>query len=76
MAANFLLTAEKTSIQWVLDYLTRGNGAGVLDEKAADELSKNHATFGYNSEIKMREELRDRPIVTLLTVILYFNSRT
>lgn len=73
---NFLLTAERTTIDWVVDYLSKGGSDRPLDEKAADELSKHHATFGYDSEVEMRQDLRDAPVTTLLQVIQYFDDRT
>lgn len=73
---NFLLTAERTTIEWVIDYLTKGGSDKPLDEKAADELSKHYSTFGYDSEIKLREDLRDAPVITLLTIALHWDDRT
>jgi 3-hydroxyisobutyrate dehydrogenase-like beta-hydroxyacid dehydrogenase len=77
MANNFLLAAEKTQITEVLDYLDKaGLEKPAIDETATDKLAKNHSTFGYPSEILLREDLRDRPVATLLRIILYLNVRT
>jgi len=73
---NFLLAGERTTLEWVATYLEKGGSDHPLDEKAADELSKHYSTFGYDSEVKMREDLRDAPVTTLLGVILYMDDRT
>lgn len=73
--ANFLLTAERTTFDWLLEYL---NGAGLekpIDEKVVDELSKHHATFGYDSEVKLREDFRDTPFTTLIQIIINLDDR-
>jgi len=59
---------------WVRDYLKNASTDKPVDEKAADELGRLHAKFGYNSEVKFREDMRDAPVTTLLAALVYLND--
>lgn len=67
--------AEKSALEYVRNYLTRASTDRPLDDVSANVLSKYHARFGYDSEIKMREDLRDATTLTLIKVMLYINLR-
>lgn len=79
MGLNFLLAAELRDITQVLA-LVEGPGnkneRPFLSDECYELLVRNFATFGYADGVKLQEDLRDRPIQTLLNLILYFNSRT
>lgn len=64
-----LSTAQKSSLQAVVDYLT-GNFEKPLDDVSANTISKLHVEFGYSSQIAYLEALRDAPHSTLLKSLL------
>jgi hypothetical protein len=71
-----LNTHERTIIEWVLKYQNSPAGAyeKPLDGKSAEELSKIYSRFGYASQIKFLEDLRDAPFSTLLRGMLAINN--
>lgn len=79
MGANFLLANELADITYVINLLA-GPGDSLekpfLGDQAYDILSRNFSTFGYTSQVKLKEDLKDKPVQTLLNIVLYFNSRT
>jgi hypothetical protein len=64
-----LTTAQKTSVQEVIDYLQSGYEKPI-DQWASDRLSNLHAEFGYPSQITFLDGLRDAPHSTLLKSLL------
>ena len=64
-----LSESEKALIQSVIDY-NAGNYEKPLDHQTADRLSTLHAKFGFPSQIKFLEGLRDAPTSTLLQSLL------
>lgn len=64
-----LTTANKALIQQLIDYMA-GEYEKPLDDRVAHDLSTCHAAFGYDSQIKYLEDLRDAPFSTLLKSLL------
>lgn len=62
-----LLTAvQQAVLDFVIDYLRKGNsGRYGLDERAATKFSTLYLVFGYSSQIKFLEALRDEPVLTI-----------
>lgn len=71
--AEFLSADLKATLEWVLTYVS-GNIEKPLDEKVVDELSKHHVELGYDSELKLREDFRDKPASVFIQAILTLND--
>lgn len=41
-----------------------------IDDTVANLISRNHTALGYASEIKLQEDLRDKPFSTLLQLLV------
>lgn len=75
--ANVLTQQAIDDISYVVDYITRsGNGLErpFLDDKCYELLGRNYAAFDYDSQHEFLEDLRTRPHVTLLNVILFLSE--
>jgi len=69
MSCTPLTDAERARIQFVITYFQQ-NYEKPIDQLAADALKGLHDRFGYSSEIKLLEALRDSPHTALLQGML------
>lgn len=66
-----LSTQARADVVYLIDYISNSGSYGLpIDHKTADLLSRHYAEFGYVSQIKMLEYLRDQPTVTFLRILL------
>lgn len=67
-----LTTAQRSVIEWVLEYQNGPTGATEhhIDGKSAEQLSRLHEAFGFDSQMKFMEHIGEQPISTLLKAIL------
>lgn len=72
--AAFLTTDESDSLDWIVDYLENAGTDRPVDDKVAEQLSRMHDSFGWDSEVKFREDLRDAPVLTLIKGLVYLNE--
>lgn len=68
-----LNTDQKAIVAEALE-LMDGNYEKPLDDRVAHKLSTIHAALGYVSQIKILEDLRDKPFSVLLGALLATNS--
>lgn len=69
-----LSTDEATTLENLVDYLTKAGVDVPMDEVVAKGLSRMHDTLGYDSEIKFLEDFRDAPVRVLLNAILVLDA--
>jgi hypothetical protein len=54
-----------------VDYLVKGGlEYPRIDDYVANLISRNHTALGYSSEVKLQEDLRDKPYSTLLQILI------
>lgn len=69
-----LSTLARADVVYLIDYMRKAQLDHPLDHLTADLLSRHHVEFGYDSQIKMMEDLRDLPVVTLLSMMLHLSD--
>lgn len=70
-----LTDAERAAIEYVVDYLRKASTDRPMDEISAGVLARHAVSFGFGSEIKLREALRDAPLLTLFQIFRYLDDR-
>lgn len=73
--ANTLTARAKTDIQKVIADLVAENGLEKpnLAESQIELLSRNYAAYGYTAQIQFLEDLKERPVWTLLSLVIYLS---
>lgn len=66
-----LSTQARADVVHLIDYISNSGSYGLpIDHKTADLLTRHWVEFGYVSQIKFMEDLRDQPTVTFLRILL------
>lgn len=69
-----LTTAEKAVVQSAIDDLINTGYEKPLAGEVAHKLSTIHTALGYASQIKILEDLRDKPFTVLLSALILASS--
>ena len=75
MAQDYLTEAARRDIQYVVEYLSAGNGLERpgLNDTCYDILARHYVVLGASNQNQFKQDLYNRPIWTLLTAVRSFN---
>lgn len=75
MAQDYLTEAARNDIEFIVDYISTGNGLERpgLDDRCYDILARHYAVLGATDQNQFKQDLFNRPIWTLLNAVQSFD---